>query len=367
MLLTGLRFDSPPLEIGFVLRHYAADCQPIRSEALGSAGGFSGAKFWRMETPRGVLCLRRWPPEYPDPTQLAFIHNVLSHVARSGFKRIPLPVPTIDGRSFVSDNLHLWELTNWLPGQAYCLPERRPEKLATAMQALAEWHVAARDYPHGEASPGRSPGIEDRLSQTDRIRSGGLLRLIAAIDACETSRATSPEVVELARRLVAIFPRVDPLVRQKLLAVRAVRVPLQPCIRDIWHDHVLFEDDRVTGVVDFGAVKIESVAGDVARLLNSLSGDDLGAWQQGLAEYSRVRPLSPEEFRLVDAFDESLALLSGMNWLEWMFIARKRFDDLTQIASRLTIIAERLEVFAAFRAFRFERAAGTVGPATLTR
>jgi homoserine kinase type II len=313
-----------------------------------------------------MLCLRRWPPEYPDPTQLAFIHAVLLHVANRGFLRIPRPVPTTDGGSFVFDDENLWELTNWLPGRADYWPERRPEKLAAAMRALAEWHLAAARFPHAAASEGRSPGIKDRLLQIDRLRSGGLLRLISAIDASEKSGATSPEVIDLARRLVALYPRLEPSVRQKLLAVRGVGVPLQPCIRDVWHDHVLFEDDRVTGFVDFGAVKIESVAGDVARLLNSLAGDDLAAWQQGLAEYSRVRQLSEAELSFVDAFDESLALLSGMNWLDWVLIARRRFDDLTSIANRIRSIVERLEVFLTFHTLRFKHAAGPIPPATLT-
>jgi homoserine kinase type II len=118
---------------------------------------------------------------------------------------------------------------------------------------------------------------------------------------------------------------------------------------------VLFEGDRVTGIVDFGATRIESVAGDVARLLNSLVEDDLAAWQAGLAEYSHVRPLSAAELRLVDAFDETLTLLSGVNWLEWVYIAGRRFDDLTPVASRVRTVVDRLEVFATFRAFRFER------------
>jgi homoserine kinase type II len=302
-----------------------------------------------------MLCLRRWPKEYPDSARLTFIHSVLAHVARRGFMRIPLPVRTIDNRSFVFDDEHLWELTNWLPGTADYLPDRRPKKMAAAMRALAEWHLAAADFPHAESSPVPSPGIEDRLLQMTRIYSGSLERMAAAIDVAESSGIASPELIEIARRLLVIYPRIAPRIRQKLLAVQQVRVSLQPCIRDVWHDHVLFDGDCVTGLIDFGALRIESVAGDVSRLLDSLAGDDLAAWQQGLAEYGRVRPLSAAELHLVDAFDESLTLLSGMNWLDWIFIRRRQFDDLTQIASRLKSVIDRLEVFMTYHAFRFHR------------
>jgi homoserine kinase type II len=353
MLLDGLRFDSVPADIRPIVQVYGARSWPVRIEALGSAGGFSGAKFWRLESPQRMLCLRRWPSEFPDPTRLTFIHSVLAHVADRGVTNIPLPVRTANGRSFIFDGEHLWELTNWLPGVADYLPERRPEKLAAAMRALAEWHLAAADFPHGEPTRGVSPGIASRRDQMQRICLGGLQRLADALDATQSTGGIGSELVDLGRRLVMIYPRVQPKVRCKLRAVGSLCVPLQPCIRDVWHDHVLFEGDRVSGLVDFGAVRVESVAGDVARLLDSLAGDDLTAWQQGLAEYSRVRPLSRSELDLVDAFDESLTLLSAMNWLDWIFILRRKFDNLTQIISRVTTSVNRLEVSMAFQAFRF--------------
>jgi len=371
MLLDALRSDSLPADVRDVLGHYSADCWPFRIKSLGSAGGFSGAEFWRLETPRGLLCLRRWPPEYPDPTRLAFIHSVLEHVARRGFRTIPPPVRTTDGRSFVFDDEHLWELSNWLPGTADFVPECRAEKLAAAMRALAEWHLAAADFPHDGPSSGPSPGVRERLTQLDRISVRDLVRLRTAIEQAPSSGIDLTEFIDFARRLIAMYPRIAPRIREKLQSARQITIPLQPCIRDIWCDHVLFDKNCVTGIVDFGAVRIESVAGDVARLLDSLAGDDLVAWQQGLAEYSRVRPLSAPELKLVDAFDESLVLLSGMNWLEWIFIYRRRFDDLAQVAARLRTVVGRLEVFMTFNAFRIaggRRAPGdSRSPATLTR
>src|SRR5207253_1184387 len=42
----------------------------------------------------------------------------------------------------------------------------------------------------------------------------------------------------------------------RLLSPWLVReVPMQPCVCDLWHDHVLFTLDTVTGVIDFGGVK----------------------------------------------------------------------------------------------------------------
>jgi homoserine kinase type II len=343
-----------------VIARYQVDCHPTRIHRLGSAGGFSGARFWRLETPRGMLCLRRWPgefPAYPSPEQLLFIHAVLEHVHRRGFTKIPVPIRTLNDQSFVSLAGHLWELTPWLPGSANYLPERNPRKLAAAMQALAEWHRAAVDFPPNDQSPAPSPGIEARLMQIDQLRSGGFDRLAHSVHRAHVSDHNSAELVRLARKLFALYPRVEASIRPKLTAAKSIRVPLKPCIRDVWHDHVLFDEDDVSGLIDFGALRVESVAGDVARLLDSMAGDDLAAWQAGLAAYGAIRPLSSDELFLVGAFDESLALLSGMNWLDWIFLSGRDFEGLAQVISRLRTVVDRLEVFSCFRRIKFAQLA----------
>lgn len=57
---------------------------------------------------------------------------------------------------------------------------------------------------------------------------------------------------------------------EQLKPLADVSFRLQPCIRDIWHDHVLFDGDRVTGLIDFGAMQIDTPATDIARLVGSL-------------------------------------------------------------------------------------------------
>ena len=107
---------------------------------------------------------------------------------------------------------------------------------------------------------------------------------------------------------------------------------------------MLFEGNRVSGIVDFGALRMETVAGDVARLLGSLAGDDLLAWQLGLAAYLAIRPLSDDEAALLPVFDESTMLLAGFNWLEWIVIAQRQFENPPEVIRRLTTIVSRLEV-----------------------
>jgi homoserine kinase type II len=336
---------DPPLhsnELGQVLAHYPPDCRPSNVEPLGSAGGYSGARLWRLAAPRGPLCLRRWPPEHPTPERLQYIHAVLRHVGRSGIALLPIPVTTVTGETFVGHAGHLWELTVWMPGRADYRDDPRPERLWAALAALATVHRAAESFPGGERQPRPSPGIAQRLEQVRMLQGGGRASIAAAM-----GRTAVAALDEHARRLLERFDRAAPAVERTLLDTAMLAVPIQPCLRDVWHDHLLFEGDRVSGIVDFGALRPENVAGDVARLLGSLAGDESSAWQTGLTAYEATRPLSPAERRLVAAFDGSTTLLSGMNWLTWIYLERRRFDDLAAVGVRLDAILMRLEALSA--------------------
>ncbi len=93
-------------------------------------------------------------------------------------------------------------------------------------------------------------------------------------------------------------------------------------------------------------MRIETVAGDVARLLGSMAADDPAAWQIGLAAYQIVRPLSADELALVAAFDQSTTLLAAWNWFQWVFVDRRTFVDPAVVTTRVRQIVSRLEVLA---------------------
>ena len=90
-------------------------------------------------------------------------------------------------------------------------------------------------------------------------------------------------------------------------------------------------------------MRSECVAGDIARLLGSLVGDDPQRRRFGLEAYSQVRPLDESERRLLGAFDASEVLLSGMNWLRWICLEGRRFDPPDRVLARLDEIVSRLE------------------------
>jgi homoserine kinase type II len=192
-----------------------------------------------------------------------------------------------------------------------------------------------------DSRPRASPGLVERCEFLSQLREGGHQQQLAAIRS-----GPWPGLDERARRLLSFFPALAPRLHAQLIDAGKLPVPLQPCIRDIWHDHVLFTGDEVTGLIDFGAMRPECVATDIARLLGSLLLDDADGWRLGLASYQEVRPLSSNELHLVGVFDHSATLLSGLNWLRWIFLEGRQFADATRILARLDETLRRLQVLA---------------------
>lgn len=332
------RNNSRSDDVARVLAQYRQTAGSPPVESLGSAGGFSGARFWRITTDAGQFCLRRWPTEHPTPDRLAYIHRVLLHVAGAGFATAATPIQTFAGQTYCLHGDHLWELTPWLPGTADYHRAPRRERLIAAMRTLAEFHLAAATSPGGDARVRPSPGISERRETLRELLSGGSARIQQSIVAADW-----PQLAERAGRLLTLFHAHAAAVLRQLEHVSPCQVPLQPCIRDVWHDHVLFTGDEVTGLIDFGAMRGESVAGDVARLLASFVGDDREGWRVGLQAYQSRRRLAPDELSLVAAFDRSGVLLSGLNWLKWIYVEQRRFADRETVVARLDDILGRLE------------------------
>jgi Ser/Thr protein kinase RdoA (MazF antagonist) len=296
-----------------------------------------------------LLALRRWPVEHPTPARLTWIHTVLTHAAARGFDRLPLPIAAADGVSFVSFDDHLWDLTPWLAGVADYREHPSPGRLTAALQALARLHVALADFEPNPLPFGPAPGLTARLGQLRRLMSGDAATLRTAIRRSPAGPASgapaglpSSAILHSAQEILAHFERRAANVERLLAAAATRSVPLQPAIRDIHHEHVLFVGDSATGVIDFGAMRFDSVAGDVARLLGSLVGNEQLCWQAGLAAYEAWRPLSAVERNLVDVFDGSGVLLGAMNWLDWLFVQRRQFADLARVQARLEELLARL-------------------------
>jgi homoserine kinase type II len=305
---------------------------------LGSGGGFSGARLWRVTGTAGSWCLRAWPPETTSPQRLQTIHGWMIAAANAGLGFVPRVQPTKSGTHWVETAGRLWDLTTWMPGCAdfHSHPSRPRLKAACAALALLHhtWSGVARVQ-------GPCPAIQRRLK---RVREW--IRLVqSGWRPLEIVSAGDPVRPWVERGWPLLLQHLDQIPR-KLAFWTKRAVPVQPCLCDVWHDHVLFTGDDVTGLVDYGAVKMDHVTVDLARLLGSLVGDDTEGRRAGLGAYSQVRPLDAEHEKLVDLLDETGTVLGIANWLTWLYAEGRLLENRAAVANRLGTLVVRLEQWA---------------------
>ncbi|HEY3789303.1 MAG TPA: phosphotransferase [Urbifossiella sp.] len=299
---------------------------------LGSGGGFSGSLIWRGDFDGlPLFALKRWP-ESLSVERLARIHQWMKQAAHLPF--VPEVMPTKKGMSVAGNSGRIWDLTRWMPGSADFHAKPSAPRLANACTALAQIHrVWKPESPRFEVCPG----------VTRRLRILAEWKQLARMQPVPTDSVN--EV--LSRGFEAVTRLAEPA--EKALRPWLMRpMPVQPCLCDIWHDHVLFTDDSVTGIIDYGAMKEDHPAVDLARLLGDLIGEDNELFELGLAAYRAelgVSEISAEFVRLLDR----TGIVGAM--IVWLLRFQGEFPTFSHSAAvlrRIARLADRLEAIRGF-------------------
>ena len=185
------------------------------------------------------------------------MHDHIALSRRRGLSYIPAVLPSDSGHTFVASAGRLWDLTTWMPGQADFHAQPSPERLAAACIALAQIHEAWRPVA---TTTGPCPALRRRL-----IRGREWSTLVGS--GWQPPLEGADPVGPLTRQAYALLREQLGDVLDRLGAWEHQPWNLQVCLCDVWHDHVLFVANEVTGIIDFGSLKVDHVAVDLARLL----------------------------------------------------------------------------------------------------
>lgn len=268
--------------------------------------------------------MRAWPPDGPPRAALEQVHGWLEESGPLGF--VPVPIRGLDGRTLREQAGQFWEVTPWMPGAADPGPRPSPRRVAAGFSALAAFHQRLAHHQ----STGTSPGLNARLRELGALTGGGFARLASVLE-----RQEADPVAGLARRWVEVARAEAPPILHALRRAAGRDVERQPCLRDARPDHILFDGDRVSGLVDYGAMGMDSVAADLARLASEWIGRDPELRAVGFDAYAALRPVGPVETALIDVFERSASLLGPGHWVRWHFLDGRTFDDPTAVARGL--------------------------------
>jgi homoserine kinase type II len=302
---------------------------------LGNRGGFSGARLFRGEGTAGRMCLRAWPASKPAD-RVRRLHRLMLHARGQGLDFVPAVYATGEGDTVVEAGGRVWGLTQWLDGRADFAEHPSQARLEAACAALARLHRAWETFA-GPAEP--CPAVRRRLkilADWQALVSGGW----------RPQPPLDPSLDPLwlvAERAWRGVPGWLPEVPRLLGPWLDFRPPVQPCLCDPWHDNLLFDGERLTGLVDYGAVKADHVAVDLSRMLGSLAGDDPQGWERGLRAYRHVRGLDDNEEQLARILDRTGTILALVNWLRFLYLESRPYEDLPAVARRLESLLGRIE------------------------
>jgi Ser/Thr protein kinase RdoA (MazF antagonist) len=317
-----------------VLHRYRFVQPGDRLTPIGNCGGFSGARLWRLEGAAGTFCLKARPVHQE---LLIRIHTLLQRARMAGLTIVPQVVATADGQTCVAHAGWLRDLMNWMPGRADFHLRPTVERLRAACTALAQLHDAWR--PMVVWQQGDIPAIRRR-----RERAREWLAAVRAGWRPVFTRADDPVRPWAERAWHLLGGRIEGIEPSLAPHQTAESTPLQPCVCDLWHDHILFEGDDVTGLIDYDSAKLDHVAVDLARLLGSLVGDDAALRGAGSQAYRAARrPPVPLDEALVDVLDRTGTVLAVANWLTWLYRDGREFEDRARVAGRLAALVQRIE------------------------
>ncbi len=305
--------------------------------------GFSGAKIVRVSADGEVYALRGWPIPSLPKQRIQELHRYLSFLKSHG---LPVSVPYTclqNHESLIQNNGFLWQVEPWLAGTPRDRTSLTANERQSMMHTLAKVHLYSAQYI---ASSSGSEWFETRISTVPAI--GERLALIekwniSRIHRYRNALAFAPsELRDLCNSVLEQYQRNSPDIASELHQISNATCPLFPCWRDLWRDHLLFENDKVTGLIDASATRLDHVGTDISRLLGSFFEDDKEQWQFALDDYSEVRQLSATDLAVINALDRSSVLLSGMTWVHRWKQGNISESQIATVVKRLIVIERRM-------------------------
>ena len=258
-------------------------------------GGFSDAIVWRVDAPPAAFALKAYPRSRIGPGGLASIHNLLMRGRDLGISALPRVFTIYEGQTWIPyhEDAYL-DIVSWQPGAPLLATEPTPTRLAAAGSILARLHQAWAT-PH---EPPQTP-----ISLQRRWHS---------LESWPRLRARPPQSDLLAEIARVLDQRVGPA-RSSMMPWVGRIFRVQPILGDVWHAHVLFVGDDVTGLIDHASVRLDHPVVDLARLLGSL---ELSVAERAmlLESYQRVRQLSLEDLEMLQVFEATGIIGALIHW-----------------------------------------------------
>ncbi|MDA9491900.1 homoserine kinase [Bradyrhizobium sp. CCBAU 11361] len=213
--------------------------------------------------------------------QLPFYLHFMKHLAVRG---MPVPDPVADAHGVILHSLKERPavVVNRLPGASEAEPTAA--HCSSVGEFLTRLHLAGNDYPRQQSNPRGLQWWNEVVSVLGRCVSAGQRLLLSTELTFQNELALSSDYGQL---------------------------PRGPIHADLFRDNVLFERERLSGVIDFYFAGCDTFLFDIAVCLNDWCVDGLTRRHNVeraaafLGAYESARPLTSSEHRLLPAMQRA--------------------------------------------------------------
>lgn len=278
-------------------------------------GGLSSSKVWRVQPAQGhPCCLKAWPDDAIDSARLSDLHRFMAALnARLSFTPRILAPAISSTPCFVQHSGYYWELSTWLAGRPLRPDEAHLAHGESAVRAIIQLHLTSRSW---FTAVGSSPSVATRLeSLGEYYRRLSNLRRTVSVVPVPINRLSQQTLLHFENSAIALIEKLEHLRNS---------VELLWVVRDLHREHMLFEETEVTGVIDFGAARLDEPIIDLVRLLGSLWPLNRDMRYHLLDCYSNLSGQADLQVRL-PTLDHASTLLSAMQWMQWLAIEQRSF------------------------------------------
>ena len=303
--------------------------------------GFSGAELFRCQTAGGDFAIKRWPTQ-TKPERIDEVHAV-QRLAANQLAFVPRLIATHSGSTRLTIRNESFEIATWMRGNPLDENDAPREKIARGAAAIAQFHVATATAgltTNAGLTKAIPPAVTSRIDRLNEL--ADLMPQALAIDFQEHDG-----ISQIQARLRQDWRSMHQAAKRTISSWANVAMPLRCVIRDCHRGHILFEADRVTGMVDFDAIKRDTVATDLARWVGTIGfeseGDLAQHWLAAVDGYRSVNPLTEDEVRLARELESVNHVIVLANWVVWVVLEQRRFcETIEKTNHRLTQLLRRI-------------------------
>ncbi len=236
----------------------------------------------------------------------------------------------------------IWTIETWRPG----IPVDPTTVISDALldqafDILERLHAIGRQLGIQRVV---SPGLVERTKRLDHWSSVDTSSWSQRIDELEARISTILELSvwkDILSRTLDRLREKEGLLRSELQRLVSSPVDCHWIIRDLWRENILVDSEHISGIIDFGAARVDWPFLEIVRWLSSWLAPNDPRIPNMLEAHNMLS--MARDYRFLDHLSTMLSLLQ---WFQWLLFANISFEGReNRVRARVLELDRRLTKF----------------------